>query len=72
MNSIHFFTDNLQVTKESKTVDQNGDISICETNDIKLGDSYEDKEEFLLKLNVDDENIQISDEESMIIIIYLF
>lgn len=72
MNSINFFTENLQVTKESKTDDQNGDISICETSGIKLDNSCEDKEEFLLKLNVDDENIQISDEKSMFILINLF
>lgn len=71
-NLYIFFTENLQVTKECKTDDQNGNISICETSDIKLGDSYEDKEDFLLKLNVDDENIQILDEESMLIVIYLF
>lgn len=70
MNSINLFTE--KVPKESINNDINGDISVCETSDIKLDDSYEDKEEFLLKLNVDDESLQISDGESMIIIIYLY
>jgi len=39
---------------------------------VNLGDSDDEKEELKLNLNVNDENIEASDEESMIIIYYCY
>jgi len=71
-NDINMFTDNLQTSEENITINENNEsdnISICETSDIKLNNTVEVKEK--LSLNVDNENsIQTSNNESMIILIY--
>lgn len=71
-NNIFIFSDNFQTPEESITTNgknESDNILLCETNDIKLDNTDEVKEE--LNLSVDDGNIEKSNRESMIIRIYL-
>lgn len=57
---FNVFTENIQTPYEKV---QSDDILICETNDVKLDDSDEEKEK--LNLNDEDKSIQAPSEKSM-------
>jgi len=58
ISNVHFFTENLEESKKSSDEQRhNDDILICETDDVKFGDSDVEKEP-LFDPSVNEKNIQ--------------